>query len=193
MDKREKDFVHNYPIFGSSSVKRYHYTKKERKDIKEKYKTKGVYLLPNKRLAETKMPAKTRWNEDSFSALQFSIASLHPADQERIVEMVKQMPDTDFLQDFIIAVQFDRLNLALKNEKELGKILEGTEGVVSNLFNMITSKRTTEEGQEVNINVHNSITDLMQDVQNKDKNDDDDEIVIDIDNEKSVNDYLPKK
>lgn len=191
MNRREQNFVQNYPVFGSGSHKRYHYTKKEANKLKEKYKQQGVYLLPNKKIAESKMPVKTRHNEDCFSALQFSIASLHPIDQDNIIEMVKQMPDAPFLQDFIIAVQLDRLNMALSNEKELGKILDTTEGVVSNLQGMITSKHTMNEGQEVNINVNNSITDLLKDVQAKNDKED---IIIEIDNsEKGVSDYLPKK
>lgn len=191
MNRREKDFVQNYPIFGSGTAKRYRYTRKQRKELKEKYKKEGVYLLPNKKIAETSMPAKTRNNADSFSALQFSIASLDPSDQEHILEMVKQMPDANFLQNYIIAVQCNRLNLALKNEDDLGKILDSTEGVIANLQGMITAKHTMEEGQDLNVNINNSITDLMKDVQNKENNDN--EIIIDVDNEKGVSDYLPTK
>jgi len=101
------------------------------------------------------------------------------------------MPDANFLQDFIIAVQMNRLDLALKNEQDLGKILDTTEGVVSNLQGMITAKHTMAEGQEVNINVTNSITDLLNDVQKKNQ---EEEVIIDLDkSDKSVSDYLPKK
>ena len=191
MDRREKNFVQNYPIFGSGSRYRYRYTRKERDKIKAKYKKQGVYLLPNKKLAEARMPAKTRNDEDCFNAIQYSIAALNPVDQESIIEMVKQMPDANFLQDFIIAVQMNRLDLALKNEQDLGKILDTTEGVVSNLQGMITAKHTMAEGQEVNINVTNSITDLLNDVQKKNQ---EEEVIIDLDkSDKSVNDYLPQK
>lgn len=191
MDRREKNFVQNYPIFGSGSRHRYKYTKKERDEIKAKYRKKGVYLLPNKKLADANMPAKTRRDEDAFRALQYSIAALNPVDQENVIEMVKQMPDASFLQDFIIAIQLDRLNLALQNEKDLGKTLDTTESVVANLQGMITAKHTMTEGQEVNVNVTNSITDLLKDVQNKN---DDKEVIIDIEkSDKSINDYLPKK
>lgn len=194
MDRRELDFVQNYPIFGSGSKNRYRYTKKQRDEIKAKYKKQGVYLLPNKKIADTNMPAKTKKNEDCFSALQFSIAALNPVDQENIIEMVKQMPSAKFLQDFIIAVQMDRLNLALQNEKDLGKTLDTTEGVVSNLQGMITAKHNMNEGQEINVNVNNSITDLIKDVQKKNDNNDDNEVIIDLDkSDKSVSDYLPKK
>ena len=190
MDRREQDFVQNYPIFGAGAQRRYHYTKKEVQELKDKYRKKGVYLLPNKKLAEATMPVKTKKDEKCFSALQFSIASLHPIDQDNIIEIAKQMPDAPLLQDFIIAVQLDRLNLALKNEKEMGKTLDTTEGVVSNFQNMIQAKHNMDEGQEVNVNINNSITDLMKDVENKNK----DEIIIDIESEdKSVTDYLPKK
>lgn len=191
MDRKEKNFVQNYPIFGSGSRHRYKYTKKERDKIRAKYKKQGVYLLPNKKLADINMPAKTRRDEDAFRALQYSIAALNPTDQENIIEMVKQMPNAPFLQDFIIAIQLDRLNLALKNEKDLGKTLDTTESVIANLQGMITAKHTITEGQEVNVNVTNSITDLLKDVQNKNN---DDEIIIDIDKtDKSINDYLSKK
>lgn len=191
MDRKEKDFVQNYPLFGSGSKYRYKYTKKERDELKAKYKKQGVYLLPNKKIAETNMPAKTQKSEDSFSALQYSIAALHPLDQEKIIEMAKRMPNANVLQDFIIAIQMKRLDLALKNEEDLGKTLDTTEGVVSNLQGMIVSKHSMDEGQEVNVNINNSITDLLKDVQNKKK---EEEIIIDIEkSDKSVNDYLQKK
>ena len=69
MDRREKNFVQNYPIFGSGSRYRYRYTRKERDKIKAKYKKQGVYLLPNKKLAEARMPAKTRNDEDKQQVL----------------------------------------------------------------------------------------------------------------------------
>lgn len=188
MDRREKNFVQNYPLFGSGSKYRYKYTRKERDELKKKYKKEGVYLLPNKKFAETNMPAKTKRNEDSFSALQYSIAALHPLDQEKIIEMAKQMPNANVLQDFIIAVQMKRLDLALKNEEDLGKTLDTTEGVVSNLQGMIVSKFNMDEGKEVNVNITNSITELLEDVQKKKKNED---VIIDIEkSDKSVNDYL---
>ena len=191
MDRKEKDFVQNYPVFASGSKYRYKYTKKERDELKAKYKKQGVYLLPNKKIAETNMPAKTQKSEDSFSALQYSIAALHPLDQEKIIEMAKRMPNANVLQDFIIAIQMKRLDLALKNEEDLGKTLDTTEGVVSNLQGMIVSKHSMDEGQEVNVNINNSITDLLKDVQNKKK---EEEIIIDIEkSDKSVNDYLQKK
>ena len=89
MDRREKNFVQNYPIFGSGSRYRYRYTRKERDKIKAKYKKQGVYLLPNKKLAEARMQAKTRNDEDCFNAIQYSIAALNTVDQERIIEMVQ--------------------------------------------------------------------------------------------------------
>ena len=191
MDRKEKNFVQNYPVFGAGSRYRYKYTKKQRDEIKKKYREKGVYLLPNKKLADKNMPAKTKNTEDAFHALQYSIAALNPNDQTSIIEMVKQMPDANFLQDFIIAVQLKRLNLALRNEEDLGKTLETTESVVGNLQGMIVSKHNMNDGQEVNINVTNSITDLLKDVQEKNK---EEEVIIDLDkSDKCVSDYLPKK
>lgn len=181
MNEREKIFVQNYPIFGSATPRRYNYTKKATAELKKKLKKEGIYLLPSKKLAEEQMPVaeNSKNREDLFSVIQFGIASLDPVDQERIVEMVRNMPDTQFLMDTVIGIQYKRISIGLKNEEQQGKLLDTTEGAMSNLVGMLQAKHNMEEGQDLNINVNNSITDLLDEVDKKNV-DDSDEITISI-------------
>lgn len=199
MDEKEHLFVNNYCFFGSSSKKRYNIKNARIKAIKEENKKKGVYLLPVKKIAEKQIPAKKGRQTDSFySPVQFAVASLAPQDQEEIIEMAKNIPDPDILINQTIAIQEYRVKMGLKNEFDQGRLLDTTETAISNLVNMIQAKNTIEEGQEINLNVNNSISALLDEIEDDDQ---DEDITIDIDKEnkkkqlkeihtESINDYL---
>ncbi len=188
MDPKEEFFVENYSIFGQSISKVCGMTKKEMDALKEKYKKKGVYLLPNKKFAEKAMPLETSQIDrgTNFSALQFTVASLNPLDQEKVIQTAKHMPEPKILMDQAIAIQQYRVQVGLKNEQEQGRLLDNTEAAIGNLVTMIQAKNTIEEGQEVNINVNNSISSLVDEYNNQ-------SITIDVEKKKSVNDILDKE
>lgn len=184
MDPNEEFFVENYSIFGASITKVCGYTIKEMKALKEKYKKKGVYLLPNKKFAEKAMPLENKIDRGiNFSALQFTVASLNPLDQEKVIQTAKHMPEPKILMDQAIAIQQYRVQVGLRNEQEQGRLLDNTEAAIGNLVTMIQAKNTIEEGQEVNINVNNSISSLVDEYNNQ-------AITIDVEKKKSINDVL---
>ena len=201
MDERERFFINNYSFFGESSGRRCRYSSKKVKSIKNKYKKKGVYLLPVKNFTETNAPAKKevkKKKDDSFSAIQFAVASLDYANQEQVVELAKNIPNPNVLIDQTIAIQQYRVKVGLQNEYDQGRLLDTTETAIGNLVNMIQAKNTIEEGQEINVNVSNSITALLDEIEEED---DDGDITIDVDKEnkkkqikkihnESINDYL---
>lgn len=203
MDNRETSFVKNYHIFGEGSAKIYGYTKKEAQAIRKKYKEQGVFLLPDKELAQNRMPMPNSNKKNIFGAVQFAIASLNPIDQEKIVAIAKNMPEPAQLMDQTIAIQEYRVQIGLKNEYEQGKLLDTTEAAISNLVNMIQAKNNIEEGQEVNLNINNSVSSLLDEIEENEKfhRNDDNEIIIDPTEEhkkqqlkeirtKSINDIL---
>lgn len=203
MDNRETSFVKNYHIFGEGGAKIYGLKKKEVKAIKEKYKQKGVFLLPDKDLAKNRMPAPNSNKKNIFGAVQFAIASLNPIDQEKIIAIAKNMPEPAKLMDQTIAIQEYRVQVGLKNEYEQGKLLDSTEAAIGNLVNMIQAKNNIEEGQEVNLNINNSVSSLLDEIEENEKfhRNDDNEIIIDPTEEhkkqqlkeirnKSINDIL---
>lgn len=185
MDPKEEFFVENYSIFGTSTGKVCGMTMKEMNALKEKYKKKGVYLLPNKKFAEEAMPLEKNQIDRgiNFSALQFTVASLNPLDQEQVIQTAKHMPEPKILMDQAIAIQQYRVQVGLRNEQEQGRLLDNTEAAIGNLVTMIQAKNTIEEGQEVNINVNNSISSLVDEYNNQ-------AITIDVEKKKSVNDVL---
>lgn len=184
MDKREEHFVKNYHIFGSASRIKYGYTQKESTAIREKYKQKGVFLLPDKKLAENKMVIKENNNDIDvkFGAIQFAIASLNVTDQEKILEIARNLPNPQILMDQTIALQQYRVKVGMQNEFEQGRLLDSTEAAIGNLVNMIQAKNNIEEGQELNINVNNSLTALLDEIDLEEHNND--QIIIDVDKEK---------
>lgn len=185
MDPKEEFFIENYSIFGASIGKVCGFTMKEMKALKEKYKKKGVYLLPNKKFAEEAMPLENQIDRGiNFSALQFAVASLNPLDQEKIIQTAKHMPEPKILMDQTIAIQQYRVQVGLKNEQEQGRLLDNTEAAIGNLVNMIQAKNTIEEGQEVNINVKNSVSALLDEYNNNQ------DITIEVEKKQSVNDVL---
>lgn len=197
MDNKEFFYVKNYHIYGAGGRRRYGIGTKEAHNIREKYKEKGVFLLPDRKLAETEMPVKKGGSRsDLFGAVQFAIASLDPTDQDKIVEIARNMPDPNILMDQTIALQQYRIKVGVKNEFEQGRLLDSTEAAIGNLVNMIQAKNNIEEGQELNINVNNSLTALLDEIDSEEE-----QIIIDVDKEKkkeeikeihnqSINDFL---
>lgn len=199
MDYKERFFINNYTFFGESTRRRCKYRKKEAQAIKDKYKKKGVYFLPVRELKKTNMPTEHKTDNANFSAVQFAVASLEPQDQEMILELAKNMPSPDVLINSALAIQQYRIKVGLKNEYEQGRILDSTETAMSNLVNMIQSKYNIEEDQDINLNINNSITAILDEIDEEDNNEE--EINIDVDKEnkkeeikkihnKSINDYL---
>lgn len=158
--------------------------------------------MPIKEFAETNAPTRknTKYsNDNAFSGIQFAVASLDQCDQDKVVELAKNIPDPNILIDQTIAIQQYRVKVGLQNEYDQGRLLDTTETAISNLINMIQAKNTIEEGQEINLNVNNSITALLDEIE--EDNDNNNDITIDVDKEnkknqlkeihtKSVNDYL---
>lgn len=201
MNNRETSFVKNYHIFGEGGARIYGLKKKEVQAIKEKYKQKGVFLLPDKDLAKNRMPAPNSNKKNIFGAVQFAIASLNPIDQEKIIAIAKNMPEPAKLMDQTIAIQEYRVQVGLKNEYEQGKLLDSTEAAIGNLVNMIQAKNNIEEGQEVNLNINNSVSNLLDEIEEQERYNKDNEIIIDPTEEhkkqqlkeirsKSINDIL---
>lgn len=200
MDDREASFIRNYHIFGEKTRKIYGFTKAEAESIKKKCKEQGVFLLPNKDLMKNEIE-KPNGTNTNFGAIQFAIAALNPLDQEKIVEIAKNMPEPKVLMDQTIAMQEYRVQLGLKNEYEQGKLLDSTEAAIGNLVNMIQTKNNIEEGQEINLNVSNSVSNLLDEIEKQEQYNKDDEITIDPVEEnkkqqlkeihkKSISDYL---
>lgn len=202
MNERETSFIKNYYIFGEGAAKVYGYTKKEVQAIKEKCKKEGVFLLPDREIAKNRLPTPKANKKNVFGAVQFAIASLTPPDQEKILEIAKNMPEPGKLMDQTIAIQEYRVQIGLKNEMEQGKLLDSTEAAIGNLVNMIQAKNNIEEGQEVNLNINNSVSNLLDEIEEKERlANKDNEIIIDPTEEhkkqqikevrnKSINDIL---
>lgn len=180
MDEREAYFLRNYHIFGEATGKICGLNTKEIAAIKKKQRDKGEFLLQNKDLAKSSvLPAERSGHH--FGAVQLAIAQLSPTDQDKIIEIAKNMPDPKVLMDQTIAIQEYRVQIGLKNEAEQGKLLDTTEAAIGNLVNMIQAKNNIEEGQELNVNIHNSVSTLLDEIEEKEKsrNTYEDEITID--------------
>lgn len=165
MNSREHFFVQNYSLFGESSARRCGYNKKEVRAIKDKYKEKGVYMLPVRKVANKKMPAKkgTQPN-DGFSSIGFAIACLDYDDQNKIIELSKNIPNPNVLIDETIALQLSRIGRGYQAEQEQGRLLDSTEAAIQNYVNMIQAKKNIEEGQELNVNVNSTISSLIDEI-----------------------------
>ena len=92
------------------------------------------------------------------------------------------MPSSETLINSALAIQEYRIKLGLKNEYDQGRILDSTETAMSNFVNMIQAKYNIEEDQEISLNVNNSITAILDEIDAEDK-DYNDEINIDVDKE----------
>ena len=167
MDGREHFFVNNYSFFGESSARRCGYNKKEAQAIKDKYKEQGVYMLPVRKTAESKMPAKKgkKQTDNSFSTIGFAVACLDYDDQNHIIELSKQIPDCPVLIDETIALQLSRIARGYKSEQEQGRLLDTTEAAIQNYVNMIQAKKNIEDGQDVNVNVVNTLSSVIDEIE----------------------------
>ena len=181
MDSRERYFVNNYSLYGEASAKRCGYTKKEVQAIKEKYKKQGIYMLPVRKMAENKMPAKkgSRNISDNYSSIAFAIACLDYDDQNALIEFSKNMPEPSVLIDEALTLQTVRVGKALRAEEEQGHTLDTTSDVMRDWVNMIQAKKVIYDGKEVNVNVNNTVTSLLDELDKQENND-----VIEIDYDK---------
>lgn len=181
MDSRERFFINNYSLYGEASAKRCGYTKKEVQAIKEKYKKQGIYMLPVRKMAENKMPAKkgSRNTSDNYSSIAFAIACLDYDDQNTLIEFSKNMPEPSVLIDEALTLQTVRVGKALRAEEEQGHTLDTTSDVMRDWVNMIQAKKVIYDGKEVNVNVNNTVTSLLDELDRQENND-----VIEIDYDK---------
>lgn len=187
MDDRERFFVNNYSVFGEASAKRCGYTKKEVQAIKEKYKKQGIYMLPVRKMAEDKMPAKKgkKQTTDSYSSIGFALACLDYDDQNQLIEFSKNVPKPSVLIDEIITLQLTRVGRAYRAELDQGVTLDSTSDVFRDYVNMIQAQKVIKDGQEINMNVGNSVTSLLDELEKKEKLNDDDVIEYDADKEQA--------
>lgn len=190
MDSRERFFVNNYSLYGEASAKRCGYTKKEVQAIKEKYKKQGIYMLPVRKMAENKMPAKkgSRNTSDNYSSIAFAIACLDYDDQNTLIEFSKNMPEPSVLIDEALTLQTVRVGKALRAEEEQGHTLDTTSDVMRDWVNMIQAKKVIYDGKEVNVNVNNTVTSLLDELDKQENND-----VIEIDYDKEYRKQEIKK
>lgn len=176
MNSREQFFVHNYSVFGSATGKRCGYTKKEIEALKTKYKEEGIYMLPIRETAQYPMSDNNK--NHTYNAIGFAIACLDQEDQNKITQLAKNIPEPETLIDEAIALQEFRLGMGMRNEQEQGHLLETTETAMMNLVNMVQAKKTIMDGNELNLNVNNTISSLLDEI---DDDDNDDTINIDMD------------
>lgn len=181
MDSRERFFVNNYSLYGESSAKRCGYTKKEVQAIKTKYKKQGVYMLPVRKMAENKMPAKKGSKKTSdYSSIAFAISCLDYDDQNTLIEFSKNVPSPSALINDAITLQLTRLGKAMRAEQEQGILLDSTSDVMRDYVMMIQAKKTIDDGQDINLNVKDSISSWLDELE---RIDDDDVIEYDYDKE----------
>ena len=167
MDSRERFFVNNYPIYGEATAKRCGYTKKEVQAIKNKYKKQGVYMLPVRKMAENKMPAKkgSRNTSNNYSSITFAIACLSYDDQNELIEFSKNVPEPSVLIDEALTLQAIRLGKALRAEEEQGRTLDTTSDVMRDYVNIIQAKQNIDDGQNVNINMKDSVSSWLDELE----------------------------
>ncbi len=184
MDSRERFFVNNYPIYGEATAKRCGYTKKEVQAIKNKYKKQGVYMLPVRKMAENKMPAKkgSRNTSNNYSSITFAIACLSYDDQNELIEFSKNVPEPSVLIDEALTLQAIRLGKALRAEEEQGRTLDTTSDVMRDYVNIIQAKQNIDDGQNVNINMKDSVSSWLDELE-KQNNIQADTIEFDYDKE----------
>lgn len=177
MNSREQFFVHNYSVFGSATGKRCGYTKKEIEALKTKYKKEGIYMLPIRETAQYPMSDNNK--NHTYNAIGFAIACLDQEDQNKITQLAKNIPEPETLIDEAIALQEFRLGMGMRNEQEQGHLLETTETAMMNLVNMVQAKKTIMDGNELNLNVNNTISSLLDEIDDDDN--DNNTINIDMD------------
>ena len=139
-------------------------------------------MLPVRKVAKDKMPAKKgkKQTTDSFSSSGFAVACLDYDDQNRIIELSKNIPEPSVLIDETIALQLSRIGRGYQAEQEQGRLLDSTEAAIQNYVNMIQAKKNIDDGQELNVNVNSTISSLIDEL---DEDVDDSSIEFDYDKE----------
>lgn len=171
MDNKERFFVQNYPLFGKATIRRTGYTKDEVSEIKSKYRKKGVYMLPVRKISETELPNKGKLaTKNAFSCIGYAISCLDYDDQNRLIELAKNIPDPTILIDETIALQVSRIGRGYRAEQEQGRLLDSTEAAIQNYVNMIQAKKNIEDGQELNLNVSSTISSLIDEIDEEERN-----------------------
>lgn len=168
-------YKNNYIIFGEYTAHRIGMTKKEEATIRKEMREKGEYMLPIRKVAENKMPQKKKNGNEIISSVQLAVSSLDLEDQTAIIELAKNMPEPSELIDESLAIQYHRVRMGLESEAEQGRLLDTTETAIGNLVNMIQAKKTISEGQDINLNFNNTITSLLDEIE------DEEEEVIEMD------------
>ena len=128
-------------------------------------------MLPVRKVAEKKMPAKKgkKQTVDSFSTIGFAVACLDYNDQNKLIELSKNIPEPTILIDETIALQLSRIARGYQAEQEQGRLLDTTEAAIQNYVNMIQAKKNIEEGQDVNVNVTSTISSLLDEIDDENK------------------------
>lgn len=170
MDSKEHYFIKNYSFFGQSSARRYKYKPQDITAIKKKQKEKGNYMLPVRKVTKDKMPVKNgRKMQNHFSTIGFAVACLDYDDQNKLIELSKNVPDPNILIDEAIALQVSRIGRGYQAEQEQGRLLDSTEAAIQNYVNMIQAKKNIDDGQDINVNVTNTISSLLDEIDKDNK------------------------
>ena len=114
MNRKETFYVNNYSFFGESAKRRYNLSQKEVNDIKDRYKEKGIYMLPIRKMTENSLPDENK--KDSFGAVSFVVSCLDYEDQEHIIELAKNIPNPEILINQSIALQQYRIKMGYKTK-----------------------------------------------------------------------------
>ena len=130
-------------------------------------------MLPIRKVAKQQMPTKT--DNKVLNDVSYAVSSLDLEDQESIIELSKTIPEPEDLIDQTIAIQQYRIKMGLENEYQQGRLLQSTQEAINSIVNMINAKQNISEGQNINVNVNNTITSLLDEL------DDEDDTVIDMD------------
>ena len=161
-------YKNNYILFGEYTAHRIGLTKKEERTIRKEMRAEGQYMLPIRKMTENKMPKKKSEGNEIISSVQLAVSSLDLEDQTAIIELAKNMPEPSELIDESLAIQYHRVRMGLQSEAEQGRLLDTTETAIGNLVNMIQEKKNISEGQEINLNVNNTITSLLDELEDED-------------------------
>lgn len=161
-------YKNNYILFGEYTAHRIGLTKKEERTIRKEMRAEGQYMLPIRKMTENKMPKKKSEGNEIISSVQLAVSSLDLEDQTAIIELAKNMPEPSELIDESLAIQYHRVRMGLQSEAEQGRLLDTTETAIGNLVNMIQAKKNISEGQEINLNVNNTITSLLDELEDED-------------------------
>ena len=94
--------AYNYGcIYGNSLVRKFQIRQKDYSKVKQQQKEKGIYMLPIKQLNVDVEKSKDR----DLKPLQTALSYLHQDEQDKILELAKNMPDPIVLIDEALAIQ----------------------------------------------------------------------------------------